>query len=147
MSGFPCVTIMKENLTRDEIFDYFSSLINGTAEVLNSKTTLMMIHTAYMKHCELSARHRTIRDLYADNTMRVDEIVLMTELVGDADEGESAIIKTIEHGNKEALYTFVIRGKKGSCYYEDFVSAMAGFMSCIKTGRDDAAQYIIKLLN
>lgn len=118
--------------TIDNINEFFEDLMNRP----NAKVNMLRVYEAYERECEKNKREQEIEDKY-DWPGRNNVVHIVSD--------DIAIVEQREHG-RVAEYFAHVNNKKSSYVWPTFEQALLCAVSIKLTGREDATEWMWKLV-
>lgn len=118
--------------TRDNINEFFEDLMNGK----NAKFNMLRVYGAYERECEENKRKQEIEDKYD-----WPGCSYVAHIVND----DIAIVEELHRGDTKGYYSHV-NGEKKNILWPTFEQALLCAVSIKLTGREDATEWMWKLV-
>ena len=126
---------MEKEYTVDTIHEFFDDLDNKE-KTLNPNISKMIVWSGYEKDRQRQEAELKIESLFK-NAIYYHRAQIITD--------EIAIVEEFKRGQSMGFFTCVNK-KRGYTRYPSFEEALLGAISIKYTGREDAAEWMIKLL-
>lgn len=116
----------------DNINEFFEELMNKP----NAKINMLHVYGAYERDCERIKREQEIEDKYDCLGYNYNVYIITNDI---------AIVKESSRSRTHGYYAHVC-GKKNNVLYPTFEQALLDAISIVMTGREDAAEWMWKLV-